>query len=272
MMNDDGIFIGLYNHNSPSLFEPYPEGTPVSYPTKICSSSPYSTHMRGIVILLPIPSPHNGLPISDADASPYVIRLIDGLVHQVSPDTLGQFVTTPSSSNHKIRFPSGLGNNQKVMFLKDGLYVKGVMEWSLDENNWRFSQCHKNGVELFGVTLPNFCQDFQKYIDDDGSIIPGWQSGHTFTIAGSTRHVFDSALQSITPPRSVIKALHTNNPDKNIWYQSYKEEYNGLTSNNTFDIISEEEYQRLRCTHGVRAIPSMCTFVIKHNNGVPTRA
>jgi hypothetical protein len=43
-------------------------------------------------------------------------------------------------------------------------------------------------------------------------------------------------------------------------------------ANDTFYIISEEEYQRLKRAHGVCAIPSMCTFVVKHTNWVPTRA
>jgi hypothetical protein len=239
----DGI-LDFYNHKSSSLFEPYPEGTPVSYPTKLHSSSQHTTFMRGMVISVPISSPHSGIPISDVEASPCIIRLIDGLVHQVSPDLLEQFVTTPSSSNCKIRSPSWLGNNQKVMFLKDGLYVKGVMEWSLDENSWRFSQCRRNGVELFGIVLPSFCHDFRKYIND-GTIIPGWQSGKTFTLAGSTCHVSASTLQSVTSPGSVVKALHPNNPDKTNWYASYMEEYDRLMSNDTFDILSEEEYQYL---------------------------
>jgi hypothetical protein len=125
--------------------------------------------------------------------------LIDGSIHQFSPDLLEQFITTPSSSNYKIRFPSWLGNNQKVMFLKDGLYVKGVMEWSLDENTWRFSHHCKNTVEIFGIALPDFCQDFRKYIDDS-TILPGWQSGKTFSIAGSTHHVSANTLHSFIPP------------------------------------------------------------------------
>jgi len=99
-----------------------------------------------------------------------------------SPDLIEKFVTTSSSSTYKIKFLSWLGNNQKVMYLKDGLYVKGVMEWNLDEHNWRFSQCHQNGVEIFGIILPNFSQEFQKYIDD-GSIIPGWHSGKNFRVS-----------------------------------------------------------------------------------------
>jgi len=184
---------------------------------------------------------------------------------------MDDFVTTTSISNNKIKFPSWLGNHQKVMYNHNGTYIKGVMEWCLDNNTWRFSHRRKNGSEIFGVTLPNFCLDFQKYIDD-GSIIPGWHSGKTFTITGSSHHVSATNLQSLTPPGSVVKALHRNNPDKSIWHESYKEEYDGLNSNNTFDIISEDEYQHLKRLHGVRAIPSMYTFVVKHTNGIPTRA
>jgi hypothetical protein len=103
-------------------------------------------------------------------------------------------------------------------------------------------------------------------------ILPGWHSGKNFTNAGSTCHVSARTLTSSTPPGSVLKALHPSHPGKSIWFESYQEEYEGLISNDTFDIISEAEYQRLKQLHGVHAIPSMCTFVIKHNNGVPIRA
>jgi hypothetical protein len=114
------------------------------------------------------------------------------------------------------------------MYLHEGIYVKGVMEWCLDNNTWRFRHRQKNGSEILGITLPNFCQDFQKYIND-GTIIPGWHTGKMFTLAGSTCHVSATNLTSIAPPGSVIKALHQNNPDHSIWLDSYKEEYDGLS-------------------------------------------
>jgi len=52
--------------------------------------------------------------------------------------------------------------SQKVMYLHNGTYIKGHMEWDLNHSTWRFSQCHRNGVEIFGITLPDFCQTFQK--------------------------------------------------------------------------------------------------------------
>jgi hypothetical protein len=57
-----------------------------------------------------------------------------------------------------------------------------------------------------------------------------------------------------------------------MWLESYKEEYDGLSNNDTFDSISKEEYIRLCKLHGIKAMPSMCTFTIKRTNGLPTRA
>ncbi len=56
---DGGIFIGLYNNQSPNnSIKPFPEGTSVSYPTK-CPHNPSNTIlMRGTVISVPLsPSP-----------------------------------------------------------------------------------------------------------------------------------------------------------------------------------------------------------------------
>jgi hypothetical protein len=84
------------------------------------------------------------------------------------------------------------------MYLKDGIYFKGAMEWSLDETSWRFSHRQKNGTELFGILLPNFCNEFQKYIDD-GTILPGWHSGKTIQTL-------------VLPVMSMLAPLHPVHP------------------------------------------------------------
>jgi hypothetical protein len=138
---DGGIFVGLYNHSTPTnLCEPFPEGTPVSFPIKSPHDGEHTIHMRGMVISVPISNSNAQLPMSDNDAPPYVVQLIDGSIHKVSPDFMLSIITEPSSESNKIRFPSWLGNSQKVMYLHEGIYKKGVMEWDLDKSLWRFSQ------------------------------------------------------------------------------------------------------------------------------------
>lgn len=173
---DGGIFIGLYNSSpTSSTIEPYPEGTPVSFPLKSSTSGGVPITMRGIIISVPISSPTAQLPLSDGDALPYTIKLVDGSVHKVSPDFMDAIVSIPADKQ-SFTFPSWLGESQKVMYLHNGTYIKGVMEWDLDTSTWRFSQCRHNGVEIFGIMLPDFCQNFQKFIDD-GTLIPGWHGG-----------------------------------------------------------------------------------------------
>jgi hypothetical protein len=100
---------------------------------------------------------------------------------------LESIISIKTSVANKISFPTWLGNSQKVIFLHDGTYVKDVMEWDLDNFTWRVSQHCGNGTEIFGITLPNFCQSFQTHIDD-GTLIPGWNGGGgegTFTLLES---------------------------------------------------------------------------------------
>jgi hypothetical protein len=227
--------------------------------------------MKGTVISVPISSNSTQLPLSDSDAPPYVIQLVDGSVHKVSPGILSSMITVTNNSEHKTYFPSWLGNGQKVMYLHEGTYKKVIMEWDTNALTSHFSQHRRNGTELFGISLPNFIQMFQQYIDD-GTLIPVWHKGANFTLAGSTQHVSATNLHCSLPPGSLIKALFKKNADHSIWLESYKEEYDGLVSNDTFEIINDQEYKALCLQHNIKAIPSMCTFTVKKTNGVPTRA
>ncbi len=93
-----------------------------------------------------------------------------------------------------------------------------------------------------GVALPNFAQDFQRFVKD-GSLIPGWhKQGHFHHSLGRASHVSVSNLTSLVPPGSSNKALKLTGPDLSIWNASYREEFEGLHNNDCFEIISEEEY------------------------------
>jgi hypothetical protein len=92
---DGGIFIGLYNHQSPiGSTESFPKGTPASFPTK-CPHDPTKTStMHGIIISVPLSLSSSQLPLDDPMSPPYTIWLIDGSIHKVSPEFFG---------NHHIR-------------------------------------------------------------------------------------------------------------------------------------------------------------------------
>ena len=107
----------------------------------------------------------------------------------------------------------------------------------------------------------------------------------TFGNLAHSSHVSAGTLSSFI---ALTKSWHSHNLDKDTWLAPYQEEYSGLSSNDTFDVIFEEEYWlssydtfdvileeeywRSCSIHGVTAIPSMCIFTIRHTNGIPTRA
>jgi len=270
---EGGIFVGLYDSSqNTSQVEPFPQGTSVVWPLKDANNN--TINMRGTVISVPLPLSDCQLPTSADDAPPYIIKLVDGSVHRVSPLLMDDIVAPYHKSNPGVAFPTWLGNSQKVMYFKDGVYVKGVMEYDLDSHSWHFSQHHRNGTELWGVDLPNFSRDFQLYIDN-GTIIPGWHTKAKSTClrVGQASHISAVGLLNPLPPGSLQKALKLTGNDHKIWSDSYKEEFFGLKDNECFEIISEEEYQRLYRSTGKRAIPSMAVFTVKKDSsGNPLRA
>jgi hypothetical protein len=139
---EGGIFVGLYDTISTfTQVEPYPQGTSVVWPVKDINNN--IVKMRGTIISVPVPLNTSQLPSNDADIPPYVIQLIDGSTHRVSPlfmDDIAAPYHTNLSSSSNLHFPSWLHDSQKFMYLKDGLYIKGIMEYDLDNKIWRFSQ------------------------------------------------------------------------------------------------------------------------------------
>ena len=129
--------------------------------------------------------------------------------------------TTISRSKHGFTINTWLQANQKVMCLRNGEYVKGSMVFDLDEHCWRFTQRRRNGVELWGLSFPDFNTTFQQYIDD-GTLLPGWHKSNNF-IHGSTNYVSAATLVSDIPPGSLKKGLDPWSPDATIWYASYEE-------------------------------------------------
>jgi hypothetical protein len=114
-----------------------------------------------------------------------------------------------------------------------------------------------------GVTLPDLTRHFQAFVDD-GTLVPGWQQNTNF-LQGHASHVLAANLVINQAPGSLRKAFNKDkpHPDAATWLASYEEEYNGLVGHDTFDVLSEMEYQALHQSTGCSAIPSMNIFTIK---------
>ena len=225
--------------------------------------------MKGTVISVPLPPSSVQLPLSPDQEAPYVIQLIEGAIIQVSPFLMDDIVDchdSPSSSP----LPNWIGHKTKVMYLRDGEYNKGYMIFDQKHCCWRFSSQRRNGVELWGVDLHDLVQSCQQYIDD-GILLPGWHTTTKF-LQGLARHVSVVNCQ-MECPASLHLAMQSSHSDKHTWLASYKEEYDGLVKQDTFDIIDEETYRHIHHTTGKLAIPSMGILSVKKDaTGNPLRA
>lgn len=71
----------------------------------------------------------------------------------------------------------------------------------------------------------------------------------------------------------LAKVFGKGHPDRDVWIELYKEEYNGLVDHGTFQIIDEMEYHAIAKATGKQAIPLMGILNIKTNAaGNPVRA
>jgi hypothetical protein len=74
-------------------------------------------------------------------------------------------------------------------------------------------------------------------------------------------------------PPSLLQALATSHPDREVWLQSYYKEKNGIESLGTFERLTLGKYQALREKGAPKAIPTMCVLTIKKEEQLmPLRA
>ena len=84
-------------------------------------------------------------------------------------------------------------------------------------------------------------------------------------------HISAATLKSQCP-WTLRKTLLPNNPDRDVWLQSYDKEYNSLIAHNIFDVITYAEYHKLKPTCG-KSLPIMCVNAVKPDDaGNPKRA
>jgi hypothetical protein len=77
------------------------------------------------------------------------------------------------------------------------------------------------------------------------------------------RHVSAHGLTSLLAPVSLNSHHKMNASDKVIWDEAYNEEFDGLTSLPTWEVLTESQFKSL--SKGVKALPSMAIVTIKYD-------
>ena len=66
-------------------------------------------------------------------------------------------------------------------------------------------------------------------------------------------------------PRSLLCALALTHPDRNVWLASFREEKDGIKLQDTYNVLTLEQYRAYRAQGAPQAIPTMCVLTIKPN-------
>jgi len=75
------------------------------------------------------------------------------------------------------------------------------------------------------------------------------------------RHVSTHGLQSLLIPPSLKHHSRLSLNDKKIWDAAYDEEFDGLASLPTWEVVTEQEFCKIGC--GLKALPTMAIATIK---------
>jgi hypothetical protein len=135
-----------------------------------------------------------------------------------------------------------------------------------EDGNWLFYP----GKSTSGLTLPYLTANCQSLMDT-GQLFRGhakfrnvYDACNQLSLCTTVlRHVLAHGLSPLIPPTS-LKSHNSMTPsDKAIWNSAYDEEYDGLVSLPTWEVVAEAEFKQL--SKGKRASPTMAIANIKYD-------
>jgi hypothetical protein len=121
-----------------------------------------------------------------------------------------------------------------------------------------------------GILLPDLAASFQSLLDT-GQLFRGhtkfrrvYQTCTQVQLRDCVlRHVTAHGLSSFVAPSSLKSIASMTSTDQDVWLSAYDEEFDGLSSLPTWDIVTEEQFKRLN--KGVKALSSMVIATIKYD-------
>ncbi len=197
----------------------------------------------------------------------YTVQFADGLLLEYSDcdNILEAKPVCPASSNSALLPPWIQDGTNITLFLstmqkpKHGkLYKNSMLEWVF---------CPGNSKDISnGIVLSDLSATIQHLLNP-GQIFKGHAK---FKRVYSARaqiqlrdcvlcHVSAHGLSSLIVPSSLKSHSKLSSSDKNIWDDAYFEEYDGLCSLPSWEVVTERQY--LKISKGRRALPTMAPFL-----------
>ena len=160
---------------------------------------------------------------------------------------------------------------------------QGTLHLSDGDGEWYFIPGRSNTRSP--ILLPSFKEKALSMAHNQ-KLLQGWVNSKRAQIARhvritsnilahhiSARHISAKDLINHEAPISLLKHSKLHPKDKLIWDQSYAEEYRGLQSLDTWEVIDEAECKYLQKHNNAQVLPTMTVSVIKRDkDGNPARA
>jgi len=211
-----------------------------------------------------------GLPSYDRPHI-YTVQFADGSLSEYSDsDNILEVKPTNVTPSSNVLLPHWIWDGTNVtLFLSNmqkprhgKLYQNSALEWVF---------CSGNSADVSnGVVLPNLLASIQQ-LSDSGQIFKGHAKfKHVYSARAQIqlrdcvlRHVSAHGLSSLVAPSSLKSHSKLCPSDKSIWDNAYFEEYDGLSSLPTWEVLSEAQYKSLY--KDVKSLPSMAIATIKYD-------
>jgi hypothetical protein len=247
---NDGLFVLLHHRDTLSISELYPPGTRIEEPNSSKDDIPCS----GTVVNIPM----------DPSISPkYLVQFNGGTTKSIPASKMASLIpkprNSPSGTSHLL--PPFLRLNSKITFEHKGRYHKSYLLKTLDGPYCLSYKSHINKkLPGWTVPLPSLTTNWQDRCME-GTLLPGHSLG-SFIRDQSASFVSAASLLRECP-RSLLSALAPTHPDCSIWLASFREEKDGIKSQDTYKVLALEQYPAYHAKDAPWAIPTMCVLTIK---------
>jgi hypothetical protein len=234
----------------------------------------------GMVMDIPCSSNPSGLPIHQIlfdNGTTASIPLADIALIIPPPPISDTSSPEPPLDEASSLLPTFLMVDSCITYKHDGTYHKGyLMKKSCGIYCFSFKTHVKKKHKDWGVNLPHLLFNWAD-LCTEGILLPGHVACSFICMTDSLSSTFSNPPSTFDPvanivsavnlhcdcPPSLLQALATSHPYREIWLQSYYEEKCGIESLGTYCLISLGEYCAL-CEKGApKAIPTMCVSTIK---------
>ena len=196
----------------------------------------------------------------------YTVAFKDGSISEYTDNLLSAAPSCVPLVSFLPSWVQGVAN--AILFLDNMSKPRhGVFRQSGPDSEWFF---YSGKSTVNGIALPDLSANFQT-LADTGQLFKGHKKfKNVYDVRAQLglcdcvlRHVSAHGLKSLLAPTSLCAHASMDPNDKAIWDSAYDEEYDGLKSLPTWEIITEEQFKLLSI--GKLALPTMAIATIKYD-------